>query len=405
MPKFSEKMGELRSHLGKELESAAGGPSHAFTGGESERAMLQAMPDPVFHISRNGVVSVLGHPGAPARAAGARRRPAGAATKEAGRPGRKTQPWDPVEGLTAELTRRGSDLVARAVETGEIQTLEVELRHDDQTACFEVRAGVYNRTEVLAVARDVTARRENERSLTLFKKDLEAVIREQSSELNRLKEAFEKQVALLEEEEEVLKKSFSKSERLLEDTIGAITVIAQKKDPYTAGHQQKVSQLACAIGREMGLSAEQIRVIRIASLLHDVGMLFVPAEYLAKPGKLSDAEFSMIKAHPDMDYQILKTIDFSFDIADIVHQHHERLDGSGYPRGLKGDAIYLESRIIAVADVVEAMVSRRPHRPAPGVEAAIKELEKGRGTLYDPDAVDTCIKLFREQDFTFKAQG
>ena len=201
------------------------------------------------------------------------------------------------------------------------------------------------------------------------------------------------------EEEEILKKSFSKSERLLEDTIGAITVIAQKKDPYTAGHQQKVSQLACAIGREMGLSAEQIRVIRIASLLHDVGMLFVPAEYLAKPGKLSDAEFSMIKAHPDMDYQILKTIDFSFDIADIVHQHHERLDGSGYPKGLKGDAIYLESRIIAVADVVEAMVSNRPYRPAPGLDAAMKEIENGRGTLYDPDAVDTCIKLFRQGGF------
>jgi HD-GYP domain-containing protein (c-di-GMP phosphodiesterase class II) len=402
MPGFSEKMDQLRSQLSRELESAAGSPNRALTGGESERAMLQAMPDPVFHISRTGAISVLGSPGAPGQGPAARRRPAGAAARE---PARKATAWDPVEDLAAELGRQGKDIVARAVETGQVQTLEIEVRHGDQTACFEVRAGVYNRTEAVAVARDFTARRDKERSLTMFKKDLEAVIRDQSSELNRLQDAFRKQVALLEQEEEVLKKSFTKAERLLEDTIGAITIIAQKKDPYTAGHQQKVSQLACAIGREMGLSGEQIRVIRIASLLHDVGMLFVPAEYLAKPGKLSDAEFSMIKAHPDMDYQILKTIDFSFDIADIVHQHHERLDGSGYPKGLKGDAILLESRIIAVADVVEAMVSRRPHRPAPGVEAAIKELEKGRGTLYDPDAVDTCIKLFREQDFTFKAQG
>ncbi len=310
-----------------------------------------------------------------------------------------------MEALAAELGRRGKDVVARAVETGQVQTLEIEVSHEDQAACFEVRAGVYNRTEAVAIARDITSRRDRERSLTMFKQDLEAVIRDQSSELNRLQDAFRRQVALLEQEEAVLKKSFSKAERLLEDTIGAITIIAQKKDPYTAGHQQKVSQLACAIAREMGLSGEQVRVIRISSLLHDLGMLFVPAEYLAKPGKLSDAEFSMIKAHPDTDYQILKTIDFSFNIADIVHQHHERLDGSGYPEGLKGDAICLESRIIAVADVVEAMVSKRPHRPAPGVEAALKEIEKGRGTLYDPDAVDACLKLFREQDFRFQDSG
>ncbi len=398
MPRFSDKMGELRSHLTK-LESAAGGPSRAFTGGESEKAMMQAMPDPVFHISRTGNVYLLGRPGAPPP----RRRTAGNPARQPGQPVRKDGSWDPIEDLTAELWRQGRDLVARVVETGQVQTVEIELAHEGRSVCFEVRAGVCNRNEVLAVARDVTARRDKERSLTTFKKDLEAVIRDQSAELNRLQDAFQKQVALLQEEEEILKKSFSKAERLLEDTIGAITIIAQKKDPYTAGHQQKVSQLACAIAREMGLSSEQVRVIRIASLLHDVGMLFVPAEYLAKPGKLSDAEFSMIKAHPDTDYQILKTIDFSFDIANIVHQHHERLDGSGYPRGLKGDAICPESRIIAVADVVEAMVSRRPHRPAPGVGAAIKEIEQGCGTLYDPDVVAACVKVFREQDFSFKA--
>lgn len=402
MPGFSERMDHLRNHLTRELESAAGSPNRALTGGESERAMLQAMPDPVFHISRTGVVSVVGRPGAPGRGSGTRRRPAGAPARETGQKG---PAWNPVEDLAAELGRQGRDIVARAVETGQVQTIEIEVRHDDKAACFEVRAGVYNRTEAMAVARDVTTRRDKERSLTMFKQDLEAVIRDQSSELNRLQDAFRRQVTLLEQEEEVLKKSFSKAERLLEDTIGAITIIAQKKDPYTAGHQQKVSQLACAIAREMGLSGEQVRVIRISSLLHDVGMLFVPAEYLAKPGKLSDAEFSMIKAHPDTDYQILKTIDFSFNIADIVQQHHERLDGSGYPEGLKGDAICLESRIIAVADVVEAMVSKRPHRPAPGVEAAIKEIERGRGTLYDPDAVDACLRLFREQDFRFQDSG
>ena len=238
-----------------------------------------------------------------------------------------------------------------------------------------------------------------------LKEALETKVQEQSSELNQLKEVFQSQVALLAEEEEVLKKSFSKVERLLEDTIGAITTIVQKKDPYTAGHQQRVSQLACAIGREMGLKSEQIRVIRIASLLHDLGKVFIPAEILAKPGKLSKVEFSMVKAHPDADYQILKTIDFSCAIADIVHQHHERLDGSGYPLGLKGDAIHLEARIIAVADVVEAMVSNRPYRPAPGVDAAMKEIEDGKGKLYDSDAVDACTKLFREGKFEFRGAG
>ncbi len=401
MPGFSEKMDRLRSQLSRELESAVGGPDRAPPGGESERAMLQAMPDPVFHVSRTGSVNVLARPASPDRAPPAPRRPARAAARE---PAPKT-PWDPIEDLTAELRRQGRDIVTRVVESGQVQTFDIELQHEGRTACFEVRAGVHKKTEVVAIARDVTTRREKERSLTAFKKDLEALIREQSSELNRLQEAFRQQRALQEQEEEVLKRSFNKAERLLEGTIAAISIIARKKDPYTAGHQQKVSQLACAIAREMGLPGEQVRMVRIASLLHDVGMLFVPTEYLAKPGKLSDAEFSMIKSHPDADYQILKTIDFSFDIADIVHQHHERLDGSGYPRGLKGDAICLEARIIAVADVVEAMVSRRAHRPAPGAEAAMKEIEEGRDTLYDPEAVDACLKLFREQGFRFQEPG
>ena len=408
MPRFSDKMDSLHDRISKELERAAGGASTASEGGADGRTILQAIPDLIFRVRRNGVVSVVGHgsdhhpsPHAPA----IRRNPADAASKPRGQPVKKVEPWDPAKSLSEELARRSKELVPKVVEAGRVQVLDIQLSHDSQTVWYEVHAAAYDRNEILAVARDVTARREAEEALKKRGNDLEVKVQEQSNELNQLKEAFQNQVTLLAQEEEVLKSSFDKVERLLEGTIGAIAAIVQKKDPYTAGHQQRVSQLACAIGREMSLNSEQLRVIRIASLLHDLGKVFIPAEFLSKPGKLNEIEFKMVKAHPDADYEILKAIDFSCDIADIVRQHHERLDGSGYPSGLKGDAIHLESKIIAVADVVEAMVSNRPYRPALGVDAAMKEIENGKGTLYDPVAVDACIKLFREGDFIFEGRS
>ena len=402
------KLDKLVDHIGRQLESAAeqdkSGLSQSWS---EEQAILQSIPDYIFRIRRDGSVSVVGSgtsrfleandptPG---------KREAGTAAKSGDQLKKKSQSQDTVSRLAEELARRSRQLVAKAEETGKVQAFDLQLNHAGRTTHYEVRAAVFYRNEVLAVVRDVTARRVAEEAMAKLKEALEAKVQEQSSELTQLREAFQRQVALLAEEEEVSKKSFSKVERLLEDTIGAIVTIVQKKDPYTAGHQQRVSQLACAIGREMGLNSEQIRVIRIASLLHDLGKVFIPTEILAKPGKLSKVEFSMVKSHPEADYQILKTIDFSCAIADIVRQHHERLDGSGYPLGLKGDAILLEARIISVADVVEAMVSSRPYRPAPGLEAAMKEIEEGKGKAYDPDAVDACTKLFREGKFDFEAK-
>jgi HD-GYP domain-containing protein (c-di-GMP phosphodiesterase class II) len=408
MPKFSDKIDRLHDRISRELESAAGGIGGASEGGLGGRTMLQAMPDLIFRVKRSGVVSVFGHGSDHHRSAHAptvRRNPADAAGKPRGQPGKKVEPWDPAKSLSEELARRSKELVPKVVEAGRVQVFDIQLRHDSQTVWYEVHAAAYDRNEILAVARDVTVRRQAEESLKKRGDDLEVKVQEQSGELNQLKEAFQNQVTLLAQEEEVLKSSFDKAERLLDGVIGAIATIVEKKDPYTAGHQQRVSQLACAIGREMGLSSELLRVIRIASLLHDLGKVFIPVEFLAKPGKLSEIEFKMVKAHPDADYQILKTIDFSCDIAGIVRQHHERLDGSGYPLGLKGDAIQLESRIIAVADVVEAMVSNRPYRPALGVDAAMKEIENGKGTLYDPAVVDACIGLFREEKFSFEGVG
>lgn len=193
---------------------------------------------------------------------------------------------------------------------------------------------------------------------------------------------------------EILQRSLEQSIQVIADTVDA-------RDPYTAGHQRRVAALAVAIARELGLPEDKIHGIHLAAIIHDLGKINVPAEILSKPGKLSDIEFMLIKTHPQAGYDILKDVDFPWPIADIVRQHHEKLDGSGYPQGLKGAQILLESRIMTVADVVEAMSSHRPYRAALGIEVALKEIERGRGSAYDSAVVDACLKLFREGRFAF----
>jgi len=182
----------------------------------------------------------------------------------------------------------------------------------------------------------------------------------------------------------------------LEGTIKAVVLTTEIRDPYTAGHQERVARLACAIAEKMGLGEETVKGLRVAGLLHDVGKVSVPAEILSKPARLTPAEFNLIKAHPQTGYEILKGIDFPWPAAEIVLEHHERLDGSGYPRGLTGEAILPMAKILAVADVVEAMSSHRPYRPALGVDKALGELEAGAGTLYDREVVKVCLQLFQE---------
>lgn len=188
----------------------------------------------------------------------------------------------------------------------------------------------------------------------------------------------------------------------LEDALRAIAYTVEARDPYTAGHERRVGLLAVAIAQEMGLTEEKIHGIQLAASVHDLGKIQIPAEILSKPGKISDIEFMLIKTHPQAGYDILKDVEFPWPIADIVRQHHERLDGSGYPQGLSDGSILLESRIMAVADVVEAMASHRPYRAALGIEVALKEIERGRGSAYDPAVADACLKLFREGRFAFQ---
>jgi HD-GYP domain-containing protein (c-di-GMP phosphodiesterase class II) len=169
-----------------------------------------------------------------------------------------------------------------------------------------------------------------------------------------------------------------------------------------AGHQQRVSSLAVSIAQEMNLPWDKIEGLRFAGVIHDIGKITVPVEIMAKPGRLSKSEFQIIKDHPRIGYDMIKDITFPWPVAHIVLQHHERLDGSGYPEGLAGDAILIEARILAVADVVEAIGSLRPYRPALGMEKALEEIRKGRGFRYDARAVDACLRLFREGRFSFK---
>ncbi len=190
----------------------------------------------------------------------------------------------------------------------------------------------------------------------------------------------------------------------LEQSIETIAATVEARDPYTAGHQRRVSELATAIAREMGLPEEQINGIHLAAIIHDLGKIHIPAEILSKPGKLNDIEFMLIKTHPQAGYDILKDVKFPWPIADIILQHHERLDGSGYPQGLKGDQILLESRIMTVADVIEAMSSHRPYRAALGVMAALSEVDRGRGSAYDPAVVDACMRLFVGKGFAFSSR-
>ena len=201
--------------------------------------------------------------------------------------------------------------------------------------------------------------------------------------------------------EDEIRQNLHDLRQAMEGSIELTTLMVEAKDPYTAGHQQRVSLLSCAIAQEMNLSAEQIEGTKIAGLIHDLGKISIPSEILSKPGRITDIEFSLIKNHPQAGYNILKTVKLPWPIAQIVLQHHERMDGSGYPSGLSGEKILIEARILGVADVVEAISSHRPYRPALGIDQALEEISKNRGILYDPKVVDACLYLFNQKGFSF----
>jgi PAS domain S-box-containing protein/putative nucleotidyltransferase with HDIG domain len=193
-----------------------------------------------------------------------------------------------------------------------------------------------------------------------------------------------------------------KLESTVESVIQAISLTVEMRDQYTAGHQKRVNQLACAIAKEMHLPMERVQIIRVAGLLHDFGKIFVPTEILIKPGKLNELEFSLVRSHPQSGYNVLKSIEFPWPIADIILQHHERMDGSGYPSHLREEEIGTEARILAVADVVEAMTFHRSYRPALGLDTALKEINKNKSALYDAKVAEACLDAFLDRSFKWE---
>lgn len=210
---------------------------------------------------------------------------------------------------------------------------------------------------------------------------------------------------LVSERTQALTDSVERLRRTIAGTIHTMALIIETRDPYTAGHQQRVANLARAIAAAQGYSPERLEGTYFAGLIHDVGKIGIPAEILSKPCRLSEIEFGLIKTHPEQGFAVLHEIEFPWPIANIVYQHHERMDGSGYPRGLKGDELLPEARILGVADVVEAMAAHRPYRPALGIDAALEEIVAQRGILYDAGVVDTCVRLFREGAFSFDSHS
>jgi GAF domain-containing protein len=233
-----------------------------------------------------------------------------------------------------------------------------------------------------------------------FDDDHLLLLEDMASEISYALTRFEREAAHSNVEEE-RERALKNMQKALQDSIHAIAYALEMRDPYTAGHQRQVAQIATAIGREMALPEMMIEGLHFGSLIHDLGKISLPAEILTRPRRLTSLEMQMMQTHPQAGYDIIQGIDYPWPVAEMVLQHHERMDGSGYPNGLKGEDIPLEARIVAVADVVDAMTSHRPYRAGLGIGKALEEIERNRGTYYDPLVVDACLRLFREKGFKY----
>jgi putative nucleotidyltransferase with HDIG domain len=260
----------------------------------------------------------------------------------------------------------------------------------------------FHNLEIQHFAASLSTKWLGEIELRKIRNDLEGRIEQRTIELIKLNEQLKQDIARRENAEAEVQSSLNKLRSAMGGVVQAMALTVERRDPYTAGHQRRVSDLARGVAAEMALTAHQIDGIRMAGLIHDLGKICVPAEILSKPGQLTEIEHTLIKDHPQVGYEILKEIEFPWPVAQIVLQHHERIDGSGYPVGLSGDDIIIEAKTLAVADVVEAMASHRPYRPTLGRDMALEEISQNRGVLYDPDVVDACMKLLQEKDFQFR---
>lgn len=255
--------------------------------------------------------------------------------------------------------------------------------------------------EIVQCASALSAKWLAEQQVRALNVNLENLVHQRTAELQLNNEQLRREVEHRRHVQQELQESLDYLKKIIGGTVMAIAMTVEKRDPYTSGHQQRVAELARAIGREMGLSQDQLEGLTIASAIHDIGKISLPAEILTKPAQLNSLEMGLIQAHSQAGYDILKNVDFPWPVAQIVLQHHERLNGTGYPKGLSGEGILKEARIVGVADVVETMSSHRPYRPSVGLGKALEEITAKKGILYDPDVVDACLSLMGEKRFEF----
>ena len=255
--------------------------------------------------------------------------------------------------------------------------------------------------EIIQFATALGIKWQAEKQLLTMHADLENLVQQRTAELLKSNQLLKIEIENRKGMQQELQQSFESLKKAMHSTIQAISMTVEMRDPYTSGHQQRVANLAKAISEELKLPESQIESIYMAAAIHDIGKISLPAEILVKPIPLSAIEISLVQGHAQAGYDILKGIEFPWAIAEIVLQHHERMDGSGYPRGLAGDDIVFEARIICIADVVETMASHRPYRPSIGMDKALEEIADNRGGLYDPRVVDACLKIFSEKGFSF----
>jgi HD-GYP domain-containing protein (c-di-GMP phosphodiesterase class II) len=257
--------------------------------------------------------------------------------------------------------------------------------------------------EIVQFATALSAKWRAEQQVRALNANLEGLVHQRTAELQRSNEMLRREVDRRRRVQQELQGSLDRLRKIIGGTVMAIAMTVEKRDPYTSGHQQRVAELSRAIGKEMGLAHDQVEGLTIASAIHDIGKISLPAEILSKPSQLNSMEMSLIQTHSQAGYDILKSVDFPWPVADIVLQHHERMNGTGYPQHLAGDAILREARIVGVADVVETMSSHRPYRPSRGIDSALDEISAHSGILYDCDAVDACLALMRQGRFEFTA--
>ena len=284
----------------------------------------------------------------------------------------------------------------------EISDSREELREEG------VKAGTTEAVYKIEIAKGKTIWLKDQANIEIFEEDdiflsfghLTIVSKEMEAE-DKLKKHHDLLEVIVQERTVELTKLNMQLQQSLDEIVIAMSLTLEERDPYTAGHQRRTTDLSLAIAREMGLPERETKGLQMAGLIHDMGKISVPGEILSKPGGLNDAELQLIKRHPQVAYDILKQIDFPWPLDQIVLQHHEKINGSGYPQGISGDEILLESKILCVADVVETMETHRPYRPSLGRAAAIEEIRKNRGILYDSEVVDACLRLFQDKEFQY----